>query len=129
MLCHTLHLSLRPCSALRAPRSALERGFVMPKDEVTVRRLRSGEELRAGLRQLYADIGAFSRGLLPRYALRAYQLEPARAIVDSVLHRRGRQFALVFARQAGKDETLAQLLAFLLNVHQRAGGSIVVAAP
>ena len=87
------------------------------------------ESARAALRRLYADVGAFSRGLLPRYALRAYQLEPARAIVDSVLHRRGRQFALVFARQAGKDETLAQLLAFLLNVHQRAGGSIVVAAP
>ena len=81
------------------------------------------------LRRLYADVGAFSRGLLPRQALRAYQLEPARAIVDSVLHRRGRQFALVFARQAGKDETLAQLLAYLLNLHQRTGGSIVVAAP
>ncbi len=77
----------------------------------------------------YGDIGRFSRGLLPRQALRPYQLEAARAIVDSVLGRRGHQFAIVFARQAGKDETLAQLLAFLLNVHQRAGGSIVVAAP
>lgn len=95
---------------------------------------RAGTELLpegsyAALKHLYADIGAFSRGLLPRYALRGYQLAPARAIVDSVLHQRGRQFALVFARQAGKDELLAQLLAFLLNVHQQAGGSIVVAAP
>ncbi len=81
------------------------------------------------VRRLYADIGAFSRGLLPRFALRPYQLEAARAIVDSVLHRRGRQFALVFSRQAGKDETLAQIAAYLLNLHQRAGGTIVVAAP
>src|ERR687885_888022 len=86
-------------------------------------------DTQGALRRLYADIGVFSRGLLPRQALRAYQLEPARAIVDSVLNRRGLQFALVFARQAGKDETLAQLLAYLLNLHQRAGGSIVVAAP
>jgi hypothetical protein len=87
------------------------------------------DETVAALRGMYADIGLFSRGLLPRYALRPYQVEAARAIADSVLHRRGRQFALVFARQAGKDETLAQLLAFLLNVHQQAGGAIVVAAP
>src|SRR5919202_2863596 len=114
------------------------RGVTMAEEERPAR----GRELRAAredstgeldaygaLRRLYADVGAFSRGLLPRQALREYQLEPARAIVDSVLHRRGRQFALVFARQAGKDETLAQLLAYLLNLHQRAGGSIVVAAP
>ncbi|HET8626916.1 MAG TPA: hypothetical protein VFL91_05835 [Thermomicrobiales bacterium] len=90
--------------------------------------MNEGDAERA-LRLLYGDIGDFSRGLLPRHALRGYQLEPARAIVDSVLHGRGRQFALVFARQAGKDETLAQLLAYLLNLHQRAGGAIVVAAP
>ena len=42
---------------------------------------------------------------------------------------RGDQFAVVFARQAGKDEMLAQLLAFLLMRSAPKGGSIVVAAP
>ncbi len=75
------------------------------------------------------NIGAFSRGLMRGHALRAYQLEVAEAIIDSVLHQRGRSFAIVFARQAGKDETLAQTLAYLLLHHRESGGSIVVAAP
>lgn len=82
-----------------------------------------------GLRHLLDDVGHFSRGLLPRRALRGYQLEPARAIVASVREGRGLQFALVFSRQAGKDETLAQLTAYLLNLYQLIGGSIVIVAP
>ena len=42
---------------------------------------------------------------------------------------RGGQFALLFSRQAGKDETLAQLETFLLNLYQKRGGEIIVAAP
>lgn len=76
-----------------------------------------------------ADVGAFSRRWLPDYALRAYQVEPARAIVDSVEQRRGRSLAMVFSRQSGKDELLAQVLAYLLTTYQTRGGSIVVAAP
>lgn len=90
---------------------------------------RDGPALERALRHALLDVGAYSRGLLPDHALRPYQVEVARAIADSVRHRRGLQFAVVFARQAGKDETLAQLLAYLLTAHWRAGGSIVVAAP
>jgi hypothetical protein len=54
---------------------------------------------------------------------------PARAIVASVEEGLGRSFAVVFSRQAGKDEMLAQLVAFLLTRWQRRGGSIVLAAP
>ncbi|MEX0790624.1 MAG: hypothetical protein WD178_07615 [Actinomycetota bacterium] len=36
---------------------------------------------------------------------------------------------MVFSRQAGKDETLAQLVAWLLTRYQLKGGTIVVAAP
>lgn len=81
------------------------------------------------LRRALSDVGAFSMLLLPEHALRRYQTPAARAIATSVLAKEGRQFALVFSRQAGKDETLAQLLAFLLVRHARKGGSIVVAAP
>lgn len=91
--------------------------------------MRAGPPLEGALRQALADVGAYSRGLLGGYALRPYQVEAARAIAASVRQRRGLQFAIVFARQAGKDETLAQLLAYLLTVHWQAGGSIIVAAP
>jgi hypothetical protein len=81
------------------------------------------------LRPLLEDIGTYSRVLLPAYRLRNYQIGPAHAIAESVTRRLGRQFAVVFSRQAGKDETLAQLIAWLLTRYQVAGGSIVVAAP
>lgn len=67
--------------------------------------------------------------MLPGVALRPYQLEPARAVVESVERGLGRQFAIVFSRQAGKDELLAQVLAFLLSRYRRKGGSAVLAAP
>ena len=85
--------------------------------------------LTAALRPLIHDVGAFSRAVLPAQRLRGYQLEPARAIAESVTRGWGRQFAVVFARQAGKDELLAQLIAWLLTRHQRSGGEIVLAAP
>jgi hypothetical protein len=81
------------------------------------------------LYRLLTDLDAFSGGLLPRQALRPYQLSPARAILESVDRRRGDQFAIVFSRQAGKDEMLVQLLAFLLMQRSHEGGSVVVAAP
>jgi hypothetical protein len=85
--------------------------------------------LADGLRPLLRDVGEYSRVLLPAQRLRAYQIGPARAIAESVTARLGRQFAVVFSRQAGKDELLAQLIAWLLTRYQVMGGTIVVAAP
>ena len=82
-----------------------------------------------GLRPLLRDVGEYSRVLLPSYRLRKYQIGPARAIAESITGGLGRQFAVVFSRQAGKDEMLAQLIAWLLTRYQVAGGTIVVAAP
>lgn len=81
------------------------------------------------LRPLFTDVGEYSRVALPRRRLRGYQIEPARAVIESVVEGLGRQFVLLFSRQAGKDETLAQIVAFLLTRYQRAGGAVVVAAP
>jgi hypothetical protein len=85
--------------------------------------------VRAGLRRALTDVGVFSRVFLPGYALRPYQIGPARVILESIERGLGRQFAVVFSRQAGKDELLAQILAFLLTRHQHRGGSAVLAAP
>ncbi|MGH2562055.1 MAG: hypothetical protein ACRDJH_23600 [Thermomicrobiales bacterium] len=77
----------------------------------------------------YTEIETFSRDAMGDHALRPYQLEPARAIVESIEQGLGRQFAVVFSRQAGKDELLAQVLAYLLWTYRERGGSAVLAAP
>jgi hypothetical protein len=77
--------------------------------------------------KLLADLQTFSR-LVLQLPLRPYQLEPARAILHSILHRRGLEFLLVFPRQSGKNEAVAQLLVYLLNLYHRAGGNIIYAA-
>lgn len=75
------------------------------------------------------DIGQFSRLAWPRYALRPYQLEVARRVAESVAGRGAKQMAVVFARQSGKDELLAQLSAYLMWQAQLRGGSIIAVNP
>ncbi len=80
-------------------------------------------------RDEFADVALFSRMLDRRFVLRPYQIPPAEAIARSVLERDGQQFAVMFSRQSGKDELLAQTVAYLLARYQQIGGSIVLAAP
>lgn len=75
-----------------------------------------------------SNISKFSE-LVTRKPLRTYQLEPAQAILDSILHRRGLSFAVMMSRQAGKNELSGQLEAYLLNLYQRVGGQIIKASP
>lgn len=84
--------------------------------------------MKEAVRRVLRDVNAFSQGVVGR-PLRAYQLEPARAIVDSVLNCRGLSFAVVMSRQAGKNETSAQLEAFLMLRFSHRGGTLVKAAP
>jgi len=84
--------------------------------------------LTQGIKYWLTDIGRFSRLILER-PLREYQLEPARAILDSILNTRGMTFAVMMSRQAGKNELSGQLEAYLLNIYRRAGGQIVKASP
>jgi len=86
------------------------------------------DRLRTELVRTMSDIETFSRRVLRR-PLRSYQLAPARAIVDSVVRGRGLTFAVMMARQAGKNETAAQVEAFLLNLFRRRGGHLVKASP
>ena len=78
-------------------------------------------------KHLLTDPKHFSKHVLgvPLYP---YQLEPLFYIIQSVLQRHGREFLLIFPRQSGKNEAVAHLLVFLLNLLQRAGGNIVYGA-
>ena len=72
---------------------------------------------------------AFFGKTIDKVALRPYQREAAMAIATSIEQRDGKQFAVVFSRQAGKDELLAQILAWLLISRAETGGTAIIAAP
>jgi hypothetical protein len=80
------------------------------------------------LKTLLGDIALFSRQIIGR-PLRPYQLEPARAIYESVLNRDGRSVSVMMARQAGKNELSAQMECFLLNLFQKRALNLVKSAP
>jgi hypothetical protein len=84
--------------------------------------------LRAAAVAWLTHVERFSK-LVIGLPLRPYQVEPARAIVRSVLRAEGLTFAVMMCRQAGKNELSAQLEAYLLNLHQRIGGGLVKASP
>lgn len=61
--------------------------------------------------------------------LRRYQEEVARAVVDSVIGRKGLTFVVIFPRQSGKNELQAQIEAFLLTILGFQNAEIVKASP
>ncbi|UCG24985.1 MAG: hypothetical protein JSW55_03045 [Chloroflexota bacterium] len=79
------------------------------------------------LKIILSDIDLFSR-LVIDMPLYGYQLRPLRPIIDSVLAGQGGEYLLVFPRQSGKNEAVAHLLVYLLNLLQRRGGNIVYGA-
>jgi hypothetical protein len=78
-------------------------------------------------RKALSSIEWFSR-LVVKRPLRKYQLAPALAIVDSVIHHKGLEFAVMFPRQSGKNETQGQLEAYLLTLFQQIPGAQIVKA-
>src|SRR5437867_1205776 len=81
------------------------------------------------LRDILSDLAAFSRACYPSHTLHEYQLRAARPILAAMEAGRGGSYVVLFCRQSGKDETLAQLEAFLLARYRLRGGSIVMACP
>lgn len=61
--------------------------------------------------------------------MRKYQLEPAKAILDSIIKKQGLTIVIIISRQAGKDELLANLLTYLLNLFSHRETGIVVVNP
>jgi hypothetical protein len=86
----------------------------------------SAEKLDRMAYRLLGEPSLFSRFVVGR-PLRPYQLEPARAILRSVLERRGDQVSVILPRQGGRSELSAHLEAYLLNLHAAGGGTIVKA--
>lgn len=84
---------------------------------------------KIGDRAFIEDVGVLSQMVWPRYSLRPYQARVACAVVRSVMRQAGDQFVVVFARQSGKDELLAQLTAFLMWRAQLRGGSVITVTP
>ncbi|MFQ5874691.1 MAG: hypothetical protein ACE5JL_12970, partial [Dehalococcoidia bacterium] len=64
-----------------------------------------------------------------KHRLRPYQAEIGRAVLDSVLNKKGLTFSVVIARQGGKNELSAQLEVLLLTLFMRIGGNAVKASP
>ena len=86
---------------------------------------------RSALRQVKeaaSPIRHFARWFIG-ITLRPYQLEAAEAIVDSVLHRKGLTFIIIFSRQSGKDEMLAVLFLYLMLRLIEIGADMVCAQP
>src|SRR3990172_3334748 len=61
--------------------------------------------------------------------MRPYQLEPAEAIINSIINHRGLTFVIIISRQAGKDELLANLITYIMNLFAHREVGIVVANP
>ena len=82
---------------------------------------------RTAAKRILTDIESFSQFVL-QMKLYRYQIRPLRAIIQSVLHQQGLEFLLVFSRQSGKNEALAHLFVYLLNLYQRQNVQIVFGA-
>ena len=89
---------------------------------------RYDERAVQGLMAALSDIEPFSRVVIGT-PLRQYQLRACRAILASIAQQAGHQFVVTMPRQSGKNETAAQLEAFLLTTRQLSGATIVKAAP
>ncbi|MCW7072210.1 MAG: hypothetical protein OCU12_07815 [Methanophagales archaeon] len=76
---------------------------------------------------ILSDITLFSRAVL-QMPLRPYQQIPLQPIIVSIVQRQGLEFLIVMPRQTGKNEMLAHLIVYLLNLFQRKGGNIVFGA-
>ena len=87
-----------------------------------------GQQLRRTACSFLTNIYHFS-ALVCKMPLRPYQVEPAKAILESVFSGAGLEFAVMMCRQAGKNELSAQLEAYIMNVYQRPGGGLVKASP
>ena len=92
--------------------------------------IRSGEK-KTALERFYGLLGRVDlySDIVIGCKLRSYQVEPARAIVDSVVRGAGLTFAVMMSRQAGKNELSAQLESYLLHLFIHRGGQIVKASP
>ncbi len=80
------------------------------------------------LDQIFENIEDFAE-VISGLKLRDYQVEVARAIVDSVRDKAGRSIVVIFPRQSGKNELQAQIEAYLLFMLSGYDTEMVKASP
>lgn len=85
-------------------------------------------DLRAALTRILLSLRLFSQTVI-QLPLRDYQLGPAEAVIESIMSNAGREFLWVFPRQSGKDETIAQMMAYLLMLLSRSEVSVIHTYP
>jgi len=85
-------------------------------------------ELKTVLKEACREVKIFAEQT-SAIKLRKYQVEVARAIVDSVIYQKGLTFVVVFPRQSGKNELQAQIETYLLTVLSQLDTEIVKASP
>lgn len=79
------------------------------------------------LKQLLQTQATFSTHLL-QTPLHPYQLEPLTHILNSIHHQLGHEYLLIMPRQSGKNEAITHLIAYLLNLYQLRGGTLIFGA-
>lgn len=85
-------------------------------------------DIYAQIKRLLRSIDTYtehSNGL----KLRAYQINVALAIVDSVKKKKGLTFVVMFPRQSGKNELQAQIESYLLTIFSQLPAEIVKVSP
>lgn len=85
-------------------------------------------ELPDPIKEVLRDVTCFAE-FASGLRLRSYQVEVARAVVDSVVHHRGLSFVVMFPRQSGKNELQAQIEAYLLALYSGRDAEIVKVSP
>jgi len=85
-------------------------------------------DFREKLIQILLSLRLYSRTVI-QLALRDYQLLPVGAVVESIMNNAGLEFLWVFPRQSGKDEAIAQMVAYLLMLFHRSEVSVAHVYP
>ncbi len=77
--------------------------------------------------QILKNPDLFSR-LVLEVRLYDYQQRPFAAIMESIRRNAGLEFLLIFSRQSGKNEAIAHLITYLMNLYRRRGCNIIYGA-
>lgn len=86
-------------------------------------------QLAQAIESILTDPVRYAGAVWPSYKPRTYQEPFMRSVAQAVETGEGGVHSVVFARQSGKDEALAQLLSYLAALYRIVGGEIVVGFP
>ena len=84
--------------------------------------------LKRELKQVAAHFEKFT-DLLLHIKMRPYQVEAANAIIKDIQERNGNSFVIIFSRQSGKDEMLANMFLYLMLQMYDMNASMICAQP